>query len=119
MVSDANSQGCAACTTGEEPAPAVGTVETVDGAQVVTVGIVEGYYTPNQFTVKSGEPVKVVFKVEGKPAKACVSKPTFKSLDKTVTVKEGEEVIELGALAPGTYEFSCAMGANKGTITVE
>jgi hypothetical protein len=119
MESDTNSQGCSACTTGEEPAPAVGTVEMVDGAQVVTVGIVDGYYTPNQFTAKADAPIKVVFKVEGKPAKACVSKPTFKSLDKTVAVTSGEKSLDLGMLAAGTYEFSCAMGANKGTITVE
>jgi len=119
MESDADSQGCSACTTGEEPAPAAGTSEVVDGAQVVTVGIVEGYYTPNQFTVKSDMPVKAVFKVEGKPAKACVSKPTFKSLNKTVTVTEGEAAIDLGMLEPGTYEFSCGMGANVGTVTVE
>jgi len=119
MASDEKSQGCSACSTGEEPAPAVGTVQTADGVQVVTVGIVDGYYTPNQFAVKPGMPVRVVFKVEGKPAKACVSKPTFKSLNKTVTVNEGEESLDLGMLEPGTYEFSCAMGANKGTITVQ
>jgi len=119
MESDDYSQGCSACTTGEEPAPATGDVETIDGAQVVTVGIVEGYYTPNQFSVKAVTPVKVVFKVEGKPAKACVSKPTFKSLDKMVMVTTGEKSLELGVLEPGSYEFSCGMGSNKGTITVQ
>jgi len=119
MASDENAQGCSACSKGVEPAPAVGTAEVVDGTQVVTVGIVEGYFTPNQFTVESGKPVKVVFKVEGKPAKACVSKPMFESLGKTVTVTEGEKTIELGMLKPGTYGFSCGMGANKGSITVQ
>jgi len=119
MASDANSQGCSACSKGVEPAPAVGAAEVVDGTQVVTVGIVDGYYTPNQFTVESGKPVEVVFRVEGKPAKACVSKPQFEKLGKTVTLTEGEKSIDLGMLEPGTYEFTCGMGANKGSITVQ
>jgi len=119
MESDADSQGCSACTTGKEPEPVEGSAEMVDGVQVVTVKIVDGYFTPNRFTVKAGVPVKAVFKVEGKRAKACVSKPTFKALGKTVTVNEGEKAIELGVLAPGVHEFSCAMGGNKGSITVQ
>jgi plastocyanin domain-containing protein len=119
MASDTNSQGCSACTTGKEPAPAEGTVETVSGNQVATVGIVDGYYTPNRFVAKSGVPVQVVFKVEGKPAKACVSKPQFKSLGKSTSLTEGTKTLDLGVLSPGTYEFTCGMGANKGTITVE
>jgi opacity protein-like surface antigen len=119
MASDANSQGCSACTTGKERTPAEGTVETVNGTQVATVGIVDGYYTPNRFVAKSGMPMQVVFKVKGKPAKACVSKPKFKSLGKATSITEGEKTIDLGVLSPGTYEFTCGMGANKGTITVE
>jgi hypothetical protein len=116
---DPTVQKCSACITGKEPTPTAGTVEDVSGAQVVHVGIVGGYFTPNRFKVKAGTPVKVVFKVDGKPASGCVSKPTFKSLNKTVTVTQGEQTLELGALTPGTYEFGCAMGANKGSIVVQ
>jgi hypothetical protein len=119
MKADPNAQTCAACNTGKEPTLTVGTTENVGGTQVVRVGIVGGYYSPNEFTVKAGAPVKVVFKVDGKPAKGCVSKPTFKSLNKTVTVTRGEQTLDLGALSPGTYEFTCAMGANKGRIVVQ
>jgi uncharacterized cupredoxin-like copper-binding protein len=116
---DPNYQQCTACITSKEPTPTVGTVAVMDGTQVVRISIVGGYYSPNQFTVKAGMPVRAVFKVDGKPAKGCVSKPTFKSLNKTVTVTQGEQVLDLGVLSPGTYEFSCAMGADVGRIVAE
>ena len=116
---DPNYQQCTACLTGKEPTATVGTVKTVAGAQVVRISIVGGYYSPNQFKVKAGMPVRVVFAVDGKPVKGCVSKPTFKSLNKTVTVTQGEQALDLGTLSPGTYEFSCAMGSDVGRIVVQ
>jgi plastocyanin len=114
-ASDVNK--CASCA-GKGMAPMVeGTVTSENGSQIVAVGIKDGYYSPNTFTVKAGEPVKVVF--TGK-ATGCLANPTFKSLNKTVNIEQtGAGTIDLGVLTPGTYEFSCKMGMTGGKITVQ
>ena len=112
-----NAGECAACG-GKGMAPMVeGSVKTSNGAQVADVGIKNGYYSPNVFTAKAGVPTKVVF--TGK-ATDCLASPTFKSLNKTVNIeKTGSGTIDLGALAPGTYEFGCSMGMVGGKIVVQ
>jgi hypothetical protein len=116
---DPNAQTCASCGGGQPATPTKGTVESVDGKQVMTVSIKDGTFTPNRFVAKAGIPTTVVFKVDGKPAKGCLSNPTFKSLNKTISISSGEKSLDLGSLAPGTYEFTCAMGMNMGQIVVE
>ncbi len=116
---DPNSQKCAACSGGQSAAAADGTVATADGKQAISVSIKDGSYTPNRFVAKAGMPTGVVFRVDGKPAMGCLSNPTFKSLNKTINVTSGEKSLDLGTLAPGTYEFTCAMGMNAGKIVVQ
>ncbi len=115
---DPNAQMCLSCSKGEKPAAASGTVVTSGGKQIANVSIKDGTYTPNHFVAKAGTPLSVVFTVDGKPAKGCLSKPTFKSLNKSLEVTSGVKNIDLGALAPGTYTFTCAMGMNPGQIVV-
>lgn len=87
------------------------------GTQVLKVDLVNGYYSPNRFTVKSGMPVQVVFTGT---AKGCLAKPMFKALGKkTDLTATGTGTIDLGTLKPGTYKFTCAMGMNGGMITVQ
>jgi plastocyanin len=110
-------QTCAQCDGGKGAPPVVvGQAITQGGAQVVNVGFVNGYYSPNAFTVKAGTPVQVVF--AGKAA-GCLAHPQFASLGKKADVTAtGSGTIELGTLKPGVYKFTCAMGMNAGTITV-
>jgi hypothetical protein len=119
MTPDPNYQVCASCAKGMKAVPSTGTVEAVDGTQVVAIAIADGAYTPNRFVAKTGTPVTVVFTVEGKPAKGCLSTPTFKSLNTSVTVTSGEKSLDLGALHAGTYQFGCGMGMNVGQIVVQ
>jgi hypothetical protein len=114
---DQSVQVCAVCAgKGDTPAK-TGTAVVKDGAQVVSVAIKDGYYTPNLFTVKAGMPTQVV--VTGK-AKGCVAKPTFASLGKSGDLTAmGSTTIDLGSLAAGTYSFGCSMDDTDGTITVE
>ena len=115
---DPNVQMCLECSVGTKSAPVSGTVEASTGKQVVNIAIKGGTYTPNQFVATASSPITVVFTVDGKPAKGCLSKPTFKSLGKSLEVTSGTESIDLGSLAPGTYPFTCAMGMNAGNIVV-
>jgi plastocyanin domain-containing protein len=95
----------------------MGSVEASKGAQVAMVGIKDGYYSPNVFTAKAGTPIKVVF--TGRAIK-CLARPAFKTLGKSVNFeKSGTGTIDLGTLAPGTYEFGCKMGMVGGKIIVQ
>jgi plastocyanin domain-containing protein len=110
-------QTCGQCGGKGAPSKVVGTAVTQSGVQVVSIGFVNGYYSPNTFTVKAGMPVQVVFTGS---AKGCLAKPQFASLGKKADVSvTGSATIDLGALKPGVYKFTCAMGMNAGTITVQ
>jgi maltose-binding protein MalE len=112
-----DAQACSACA-GKGMAPmVVGTVATMNGMQIVDIGVKNGYYSPNQFEAKAGVPIKVVFSGQ---AKGCLAKPQFKSLGKGADfTTAGSAAIELGALTPGTYEFACGMGMTGGKIVVK
>jgi hypothetical protein len=113
---DADVETCGACATKSKAPVVLGTPATENGVQIVNVGLVSGFYSPNHFTVKSGVPVTVRF--SGK-AKGCLGHPVFKSLGKKVDLTSGSATINLGMLKPGTYEFSCSMGMGAGSIVVQ
>lgn len=116
-VAASDVQTCAECNK-KGMGPKVAGAAVVDGGvQVVNVGIVNGYYSPNAITAKAGTPIKVVF--SGK-AKGCIAKPKFGALKKSIDITTtGSGTIDLGALQPGVYEFTCGMGMSKSTITVQ
>jgi hypothetical protein len=110
-------QVCAECAGKGMPAKVIGTATVKGGVQVVDVAIVNGTYAPNAITAQAGLPTQVVF--TGK-AKGCLAKPTFKALGKSGDVTAtGSATIDLGTLKPGVYKFTCAMGMNAATITVQ
>ena len=109
-------QECAVCA-GKGMAPMVkGEATNENGVQVVRIGVKNGYYSPNMFMVKAGQPVKVVF--TGK-ATDCLAKPMFPSLNKKTDFSAGSAILDLGTLAPGTYEFACGMKMTGGKIVAQ
>jgi hypothetical protein len=114
---DPSVPSCYQCSGKGKP-PVTKGVGTVDGGtQTVNIKIESGYYAPNIITVKAAVPTKVVF--TGK-TKDCVGKPKFGSLNKQIDIrKTGAGTIDLGSLSPGTYKFTCGMGANEGSIIAE
>ena len=88
----------------------------VDGVQVVEVGVEDGYYVPNEFTVQAGLPVTVVFSGS---AEGCLAEPEFPDLGVKADFSAGSATMDLGVLEPGSYPFTCSMGVNEGHITVE
>jgi plastocyanin len=116
-AADPNAQLCAECGGMGAPKATAGEAIVDGGAQVVSIAIDGGYYVPNKITAKAGVPTKVVFTGS---AKGCVAKPKFASLGKSGDLTAiVSTTVDLGTLTAGVYEFSCGMGVNKGTITVE
>jgi len=109
-------QVCASCWGDGGPDPTVtGEAEVVDGVQIVRVGVEDGYYVPNEFTVDAGLPVAVVF---SGPAEGCLAEPEFPDLGVKTDFSGGSATMALGVLAPGSYPFTCSMGVNEGHIIV-
>jgi hypothetical protein len=113
---DATGQVCAECAGDGKPCQVKGQATVENGVQVVAIALKGGYYTPNNFTVKANMPVRVTF---SGAAKGCLAHPTFKSLGKKADVTTGSASLDLGTLKPGVYQFSCGMGVNIGSITVQ
>jgi hypothetical protein len=113
----AEPQICASCWGDGAPDPQVtGEAVVEDGVQVLHVGLVGGYYQPNVFTVQAGLPVTVVFSGN---AEGCLAEPEFPELGVKTDMASGTATAALGTLKPGKYSFTCSMGVNEGTITVE
>jgi hypothetical protein len=113
----AKPQICASCWGDGGPDPTVGGQAQIEnGVQVVRVGLQGGYYVPNEFTVKAGVPVTVVFSGS---AKGCLAAPEFPDLGLKGDLSTGTATLELGTLGPGSYAFTCSMGVNEGHITVQ
>lgn len=110
-------QICASCWGGGSPDPKVAGEAVVEGGvQVLRVGLVGGYYEPNEFTVQAGLPVTVVF--TGR-AEGCLAEPEFPELGVKADMSSGRATVALGRLRPGTYSFTCSMGVNEGSITAK
>jgi len=107
---------CPMCNQGPPPVEK-GTATVEDGVQVVMVSMKDGYYSPNEITIKAGMPAKLVF--EGM-AKDCSGKPKIKDLDAQVDFTQtGEATMDLGEVAAGTYPITCGMDSPGGNLIVQ
>lgn len=107
---------CPMCNVGA-PAVEKGTATEADGVQVVNVTLKDGYYSPNEITIKAGVPAKLVFAGD---AKDCSGKPKIAALNMQADfTKTGEATMDLGTLSPGTYELTCGMGSAGGSLIVQ
>ena len=113
----AEPQICASCWGDGSPDPQVtGAAVVENGVQVLKVGLVGGYYQPNNFTVQAGVPVTVIFSGN---AEGCLAEPELPELGLKGDMSGGSATFDLGPLKPGKYTFTCSMGVNEGTITVQ
>lgn len=107
---------CAMCNKGA-PVPEKGTATVENGVQVVKIMLKDGYYSPNEITIKAGMPTKLVFTGE---AKDCSGKPKIAELGKQVDFTQtGEATMDLGAVKAGTYKITCGMDSAGGNLVVE
>ncbi len=91
--------------------PVRAAVETV---QRVVVAVADGY-DPDTIIVMAGVPVRIAFS-EGH---GCLGEVVFESLGVQADLEHGGAVVDLPALEPGTYPFSCGMRMVHGRVIAE
>jgi len=110
--------GCG-CGGGAQPkAPVTGSVKTDAGVQRIDARDNYGL-SPNEFTVKAGQPVEWTITPDAPPAGCMVA---FVNRDLGIGVRENypdPTVIEFIPTEPGDYDVTCAMGMWRATIHVE
>ena len=112
----ADDMTCAMCNKGA-PSPVKGTATMENGVQVVNIMLKDGYYSPNEITIKAGMPAKLVFTGE---AKDCSGKPKITELGKQADFTQtGEATMDLGTVKAGTYKITCGMDSAGGNLVVE
>lgn len=97
-------------TTAVSPVPT-----NKDGVQVVKM-VVNGGYTPDNFTIKVGVPVR--WEVDGTDALGCDQFLMSRELEIQEVLKTGINVFDFTPEKAGTIQFSCSMGMYRGSFTV-
>jgi sulfite exporter TauE/SafE/copper chaperone CopZ len=99
------------------PAPAVaGTTSEDGGVQVLrTRQNLEGYL-PQDVAIEAGVPTRWI--IESEDAQSCAVFLRVPALGIAVTLKKGENVIDLPAMEPGRIDYMCSMGMYGGTLTI-
>ncbi|EKE14347.1 MAG: Heavy metal transport/detoxification protein [uncultured bacterium] len=91
-------------------------VNIESGKQVIYMDVISGGYSPNQFTIKKGVPVKWV--INGKNVFGCQGYFVVPSLSISKALNAGENLIEFTPKETGFINFSCGMGMYRGRIEV-
>lgn len=95
---------------------AITTPATTDAIQVVQMKQLATGYSPNEFFIKKGVPVKWIIDSQ---AVSCASSLTVPKLKISKQLKVGENVIEFTATESGDLKFSCSMGMYTGVFHVK
>lgn len=89
---------------------------TLDGdVQRIAVDVSAGYFDPNVIRVQAGVPVEITFG-EGS---GCMAEVMFKDFGVFEDLTNGGAVVQLPALDPGEYGFSCGMEMVFGVVIAE
>ncbi|MFA5996036.1 MAG: sulfite exporter TauE/SafE family protein [Patescibacteria group bacterium] len=87
-----------------------------NGVQVVRMAETGSGYSPNQFTVKKGVPVKWI--INAQAPYSCASSIMMSSYNIRKNLVAGENIIEFTPTASGQATFSCSMGMYTGVFNV-
>ncbi|MEK7521947.1 MAG: sulfite exporter TauE/SafE family protein, partial [Patescibacteria group bacterium] len=91
-------------------------VSVENGKQIINMDVISGGYSPNQFTIKKGIPVRWV--INGKNVFGCQGYFVVPTLNISKALNEGENIIEFTPKETGFINFSCGMGMYRGRIEV-
>ncbi len=87
-----------------------------DGFQVIRMTQKVNGYSPRQFTIKKGVPVRWI--VNSENAYTCAAFLTIPEYDMFTPLKDGENIIEFTPQSTGPLRFSCSMGMYSGVFNV-
>ncbi len=87
-----------------------------NGVQVVRMTETNSGYSPNEFTIKKGVPVKWI--VDAQAPYSCASVLGIPKLRLQKFLKAGENIIEFTPTEVGALKFSCSMGMYTGIFNV-
>lgn len=87
-----------------------------DGVQIVRMKADNSGYTPNVLFIQKGIPVKWI--IDGAQINSCNNQLVIQSLNKQVSLKSGENIIEFTPTETKDITFSCWMGMLNGVIKV-
>ena len=117
--SSATVAGQPGCACGGASAPAGAATSksaAVTGAvQKITVDTSKGYYDPSTVQLKAGVPAEITFT----QSSGCLAQVQSSDLNFSEDLTGGPKTIKLGALKTGSYQFSCGMQMQFGSIVVK
>jgi len=87
-----------------------------NGQQIVKMIETNSGYSPNEFTVKKGVPVKWV--IDAQAPYSCASSIIMSKFNIRKNLVAGENIIEFTPTETGSINFSCSMGMYRGSFSV-
>ena len=96
--------------------PTVAESPSCDTEQTINMDILKSRFSPNQFTLRKGIPVKWV--IDGKEMNECNNTIVIPQYKMKIELKEGKQIIEFTPKESGVVPWSCWMGMIPGTFIV-
>jgi sulfite exporter TauE/SafE/copper chaperone CopZ len=94
------------------------TTGPVADAQVLRTEVAGRGYSPADAKVAAGRPIRWIIDVKSLGCGSALNAASLGAGD-IIWLEQGENQINLPALEPGTYEYSCAMGMYRAAITAQ
>jgi plastocyanin len=107
--------GCCGGTSGPAGAQTSKKATVTGAVQKITIDTSKGYYDPATVQLKAGVPAEITFT----QSSGCLAQVQSSDLKFSEDLTGGPKTIKLGALAAGTYQFSCGMQMQFGSIVVK
>ena len=96
--------------------PSMAETPSCDTEQTINMAILKSSFSPNQFTLRKGVPVKWV--IDGKEMNECNKTIVIPQYKMKIELKEGRQIIEFTPPESGVVPWSCWMGMIPGTFIV-
>ncbi|MFA6416828.1 MAG: sulfite exporter TauE/SafE family protein [Patescibacteria group bacterium] len=91
-------------------------IEEEDGVRIIRMAETNRGYSPNNFTILKGQPVKFI--IDAQAPYSCASALVIPSLKIQTQLKPGENILEFTPDKIGEIPFSCSMGMYTGKFLV-
>ena len=96
--------------------PTVAETPSCDTEQTIHMYVLKSSFSPNQFTLRKGIPVKWV--INGKELNECNKVIVIPQYQLKIELKEGTQIIEFTPQEMGVVPWSCWMGMIPGTFLI-